>query len=103
MIPDTIEKCTVWCDLVDIQGAGVSQSMHITFNQKSVRYKDATLAMNGSIVQASVAGRFEVDLIETDNMEEDAYYIIKVAGNTYNKKVPLAANANLFDLPDAVI
>ena len=76
----------------------------VSLSENLVLYKNSSQIIGDErIVTVDSFGVWEVDLMETDSMSDDAHYIFEIAGRTYHKYVPINAQDWEFnDLPSAL-
>lgn len=98
--PDVIDKCIVWWYMVDMAGIPVDDIIAVTLNKESVQYKTGTTVQSDKIeiTPDQETGYCEIELIETENMEEGAKYIFDFGKETFERSVPNEATKNFWDL-----
>jgi hypothetical protein len=87
---DTLELQTVTGKLFDLSWSPQVDEITIRLSEKFVFYKECSQVVGEErTVDVDAEGVWEAQLLETDNMREDAHYIFNVAGRIYKKKVPI--------------
>jgi len=81
-----------------------ARRLRITLSRKAVLYKDKTQIFGEErFVEPDEVGKWQTELVDTDNMLEDTHYIFEINGKSYEKYVPVAAHCHNFnDLPDVI-
>lgn len=101
-IPDTIDTCIVWGYLKDNQGNPDQSTITVFLNKDRVLYKTNTTIVSERItVTPDDVGYWEVELIETENMEDDSKYVFDFGdGIITRKQIPNESTKNYYDLED---
>lgn len=85
---------------LDLNGESGLQ-IKVSLNQKLVLYKDAIQVVGDEkIVIPDADGYWEIDLLDTDNMSENPFYIFDIGGMKYRRYLPVSVSDYEFaDLP----
>jgi hypothetical protein len=87
---DTLEPQTVSGKLFDLNLSAQQIEISICLNKKFVFYKDCSQVIGAERrVRVDAEGAWETQLLDTDNMPEDAHYVFDIGGRIYKKKVPV--------------
>ena len=78
--------------------------IRIALNLPEVFYKtDTQIIGKEKTVLTDANGDWTVDLVETDNMADKAFYIFKIKEQEFKKQVPVSGvDLNFTELPDVV-
>jgi len=97
--PDEIELCIVWWYMFNSNGNPVQDVVFISLNKDSVRYKDGIAIQSSKIeVTPDEQGYCEIELVETENMEDGARYIFSFGKEKFERQIPNEQNKNFWDL-----
>lgn len=98
--PDTINTCIVWGVASTMTGAPLTDTITVSLNKESVQYKTDTVIRSETITITpdSVTGYWEVELVETENMETAARYIFDFGGDRYERQVPNEDDKKFWEL-----
>jgi hypothetical protein len=96
---DTISKCSVFGYLNDANGDPITDTFTVQLSVNSAKYKTNSLIQSKVItVTPNTDGYFEINLVENDNMDGNAFYIFDINGRQLNLKVPDAVSKSFVDL-----
>jgi len=96
---DDISICTVYGYQTDSEGNPSTAAVTATLTKDGVKYKDNILIRKTLItVTPNSEGYFELDLIETENMEGDVKYEITTGHRIYVKEIPNEASKAIWEL-----
>ena len=99
--PVTVVKRTCYINTKDFIGDDATACpMKIKLNKKAVDYNGTTLIINEKIDTVESKGYYDIELVETDSMEAETFYIISINGRVFRKLVPAGVVINILDLPD---
>ena len=66
-----------------------------------IGYKSSTILLPGIKTYKTNGGYIEIDLVDTDNMDESVYYTFRIGNTRIMKTIPaMPLTVNLLDLPD---
>lgn len=98
-VADTISKCIVYGYVKDIFADDITvSSLTVALNTSVTLYKDSIVVYGNRKTITITDGYFEVELIETTNMDSGAYYVFTINKVTFNKSVPDEAYKSFNDL-----
>jgi len=97
--PDTIDTCIVWGYLIDNDNTASDDQVIIFLNKKCAKYKTNILITKEEIRPVvRDDGYFEVELVETVNMDADTLYEVRINGKHYTMAVPVETENNINEL-----
>ena len=101
---DSVSKCIVWGYNKDTEGNADTSAFTIRLNRDAMQYKNNIMVRHDLVtVTPDSNGYWEIELIETVNMETDAHYIFDFTEDiSFRKTVPVEDSKNFFDLTDYV-
>lgn len=88
----------------DLEGDPEINSLKISLNLTAVIYKNETQIIGDQrLVEMDEEGNWATQLVDTDNMSDEAHYIFKINDRIYKKFVPVGVHCHNFnDLPDVI-
>lgn len=98
---DVLAKIVVWGNLYAEDAVAKVQTITARLNRELTEYKNySQIRSKGVTTMVKSDGSWEMELIETDNMEAEAHYNFSFNDNIYARKVPAAlATINFNELP----
>jgi hypothetical protein len=98
--PDSITTCIVWGWAKNTQGLPVQINVFARLNKDYAKYKSYTMAARNAItITSDSSGYWEIELIETVNMETGTKYIFNFDDTReYARSVPVETTKNFYDL-----
>jgi hypothetical protein len=81
-----------------------TQALKISLNRPLVLYKNRTqITGDQQTVAMNEDGSWQTELVDTDNMTGEIWYIFEINDKIYRKLVPVSAHCHNFnDLPDMI-
>jgi hypothetical protein len=96
---DTINTCIVWGYLIENNNVPSDDQIIIFLNKKCAKYKTNILVTREEIRPiVREDGYFEIELIETINMDVDTLYDVRINGKHYTMSVPNDTEQNINEL-----
>jgi hypothetical protein len=98
--PDAVSKTIVYGYAVKIDGTASTATVRANLNKGSTKYKTKTtiIAAEKTDTPDTSNGYWELELVDTTNMETGVYYIFNVDGRAYKTLVTVAEYINFWDL-----
>ena len=98
-IVETVHKTIVWGYLFEFDPTPDTTPITIQLSEKASTYKStAQITGNPIYITPRDNGYWEVELVDTDNMNEDVKYIFIIGGKKYIKSVPELDEVNFNEL-----
>jgi len=96
---DVIDTCEVFGYLNDASGQPITDEFTVQLSVNAAKYKtNAVIQSKVITVTPNDQGFFQVDLVENENMDGNAFYIFEINGRQLNLRVPNALSKSLQDL-----
>lgn len=101
---DLLNKQIVRGNLLDLGFSADIQELKIFLNERLGLYKNETeIIGDDRLVEVDEFGNWETELLDTDNMAGEIYYIFEINRRLYKKLVPVSGFALEFtSLPDYI-
>ncbi len=104
-MPDTLDLQRISGKLFDLDWiAAEGAKIKIRLSQKLIFYKEETQIVGDErMVQVNQDGEWEVLLLDTDSMSDEAFYQFDINGRIYRRFVPVNVHGwDFYDLPCAL-
>lgn len=101
--PEDVNVCIVWGYNINNGGAADDSAFTVQLSKDAVKYKDETILRDDiiSVSPDASTGYWDVELIETANMENGVFYNFTFGDRLYHKLVPNEATKNFWELEGA--
>jgi hypothetical protein len=97
--PDSIDTCIVWGFQVQTDGDPDVATITVYLVNDAVQYKtNITIMRETHIVTPDSNGYWEIELVETANMEGTQRYAFEIGGDRFDRQVPDEVSANFYEL-----
>ncbi len=97
--PDSIETCIVWGYQVQTDAEADPADIAIHLVNDAVQYKTTTTIMREDYtVTPDENGYWEIELVESENMEGTQNYAFEIGAERFEREVPNELSANFYEL-----
>lgn len=97
--PDSIETCIIWGYQVQTDAEADPADIAIHLVNDAVQYKaNITIMREDYTVTPDENGYWEIELVESENMEGTQNYAFEIGGERFEREVPNEISANFYEL-----
>lgn len=97
--PDTVETCIVWGYQTQTDGDADVETIEISLVNDAVKYKtNITIMRETYTVTPDSNGYWEIELVETENMNGNQKYAFEIGDKRFERGVPNEISANFYEL-----
>jgi hypothetical protein len=97
--PDSIETCIVWGYQVQTDTEADPEDIAVYLVNDAVQYKtNITIRREVYAVTPDSNGYWEIELVESDNMDGTQNYVFEIGGERFEREVPDEITANFYEL-----
>lgn len=97
--PDTIDTCIVWGYTIQTDTGPDVETVKVFLVNDAVQYKtNITIMRETYTLTPDSNGYWEVELVETDNMQRAEKYAFQIGDEYYERGVPDVISANFYEL-----